>query len=173
MPSQNNTAYSILRNNGVVPDIIVRKLAYFASLNDGWSYGKGDAFSQATIQTIQNISACALTHGIDEQDCSPGLSGQILLVLYPHSGEEIEITVAKDNSIQLFEELADGDAVFRNDIGLSDIYAYIGRAPQCLSFASSTSPCSLPEERKRIDFPVTRSLLAETIGVYQYAVQLV
>ncbi len=76
----------------------------FASLENGWHFGKGVAPSNNTISTAIELLRFSGDLGFTTTDAFPGVSGEINVVLHRFKNK-IELIVAVDQTVSLYREL--------------------------------------------------------------------
>lgn len=122
---------------------ISNKLEEFSNLSEGWHFGEGRGPSKEAVDFSRDASLFLLEIGIEDQNCFPGVFGEVRVTGYCNLGR-LEITHENDNSISLFIENSAGETqVDRQNISIDDmkhdLRKFIGNNEWNMSDYSQTS----------------------------------
>jgi hypothetical protein len=94
-----------------MPSRVVRKLANFRMLPEGWHYGEGNRISDKVINRTYKWYVQLLSLGFTNMDVFPGSDGEMLLTIYAKQfrpgyriDHYIELLIEGDNVISLLHE---------------------------------------------------------------------
>lgn len=133
------------------PRTIFARLEEFRQFEHGWNFGEGEPFDERVLETAGALSSRAAEMGFVNQETFPGMSGEVLVCLYPGEQEEIEITVGKDGAVELFVEV-NGDCLEdQRDLTMEDAVAWLRKLRQRTGALSGSSTLNTTTASKRTD----------------------
>ena len=102
------------------------KIESYLTMPDGWNFGEGIAFDNATVDAALRLHGELLRNGLSRTESFPGLGGQVIVTFYrlPHY---YEFVVYPDGHIEYTHEFDDDEVCWRESITEADTYAIIAK----------------------------------------------
>lgn len=99
---------------------VLLKIASFAKLAVGWSYGEGGPIPQDTLRMAKQIAVNLITTGFTKTDAFPGLSGEARVTAY-EGDRYFEFTVEADQSITVLYEVNSEEVEYMEGMKLNSV----------------------------------------------------
>lgn len=97
-----------------------RKLRSFASLPNGWHYGKGRAISGDAIACAEKVYRALVIIGLSRTDAFPGADGEVQIAAY-HGEHTVTVEVGSDLTLSLVHEVDDKECCAIDNVQLAAV----------------------------------------------------
>lgn len=115
----NESSFHIFPQNEFVDRPTQKKIWSFKSLTKGWHYGEGVPFTKDLLERAIALNQDALNFGFFETDAFPGISGEIMLVIY-HENQDLEFTIETNGQITFVHEIDGEEILYEESLSFED-----------------------------------------------------
>jgi len=103
-----------------------RRIAKFALMEQGWSYGEGEPFAPDVVARALEVHRAMVANGFYNTDAFPGLSGEIVVTLYD-GDDYVEVEVRPDLRLDFLWERQGEELEAVEDLGFGDVKRYLSQ----------------------------------------------